>query len=443
MHKKILIILSLLFIAGCAIRKNLVTPFAVPVNKPIRDGDGDPTHGTTYCPPGADGKFDPAAILSNTGMDPAGDGAVSTDGGGCVMRPIQEVWAALNNLEQIKFQDMNSFEATRQINPTPAFTHLYVITYHTSTPIGEQTWTLDWYHGFDQGTFEAPERVNIIYGRTGGSSTISAWSGQITLTKVNSQITSMAMHNRFKSLQGSDKDKGSSSDTVSEMIRHARTVPPDYKRLLDGLTNVPAPVPTPPDSKPPPGPVPGASYCVKDATGKYPAPSQVTTDTENGASVIHIKSCVTAPAATLFNASKNHTVIYWKNANRASAGASGNVLIVNYEKDAWFGLKKIRWSQDWMYQESPRGAPYQVKWAMDPVTSDFPAWSGALGLVAVEPSLTEVSIDNTLLLESVSESATTNRTVSLDLLNDIAGHRAQDFSDTSDLLPDIVDEPAQ
>lgn len=253
MGKELLVVLGVCLISGCAIRDNLQTPFNNPTNTPIlHDGSGDggdPANGQVrYCVPGEDGKYDGAAINVDVTLE-AGDVA-QAKGGGCVLRPIREVWAVLNNVDEMKFEAADRFVANRTVNPKPGLTHLYEITYYKSSGIPISIhWTLEWYHGFGGGTFEAPTSVNVNFQKTLGAGTIPVWQGGIVLTKVTDTVTSVGVLNQFRASQPEDANKQSALDGFNEMIRHMRNGPPDWSRLNTGLKenpDQPDPSPAPP-----------------------------------------------------------------------------------------------------------------------------------------------------------------------------------------------------
>jgi len=232
---KKLIVAVLVLASSCAVRKNLETPYTNPTDKPAVDdgsggGGGDVPTGTKFCMPDANGNFDGATIVLQSGQT-ATDGSAWAEGGGCILRPIRDVWATLNNLEAMKFKAADSFTAVRTVHPKPEFTHLYEITYAKSTIIGPINWTIDWYHGFDKGTFEAPERVNVNYQRIRGTSNIPIWYGGIVLSKINSAVTSIGIRNNFKARQSSAANEASAKSALSEMVTNARTGAPDWNRL--------------------------------------------------------------------------------------------------------------------------------------------------------------------------------------------------------------------
>ena len=227
----------LLTMSGCAIRQNLAsTPFN-PINTlPTNDAqvDKDVSKGTKYCVPSAGGAFiENAPVFKATTLP---SGAASAEGGGCVVRPIREVWAVLNNLEVMKFNEADRFDAVRTINPKADFTHLYSITYFKNTPIGPINFTIDWFHGVGRGTFEDPDQVNIEYQRTKGTSLVPIWQGGIGLIKISETVTSISVRNAFLTRALSvSANIAKSSDQLNEIIMKARGGAPDWNRLTEGV----------------------------------------------------------------------------------------------------------------------------------------------------------------------------------------------------------------
>ena len=227
----------LLTMSGCAIRQNLAsTPFN-PINTlPTNDAqvDKDVSKGTKYCGPSQNGSFaESAPVFAATTLS---TGAASAEGGGCVLRPIREVWAVLNNLEVMKFNEADRFDAARTINPKADFTHLYSITYFKNTPIGAINFTIDWFHGVGKGSFDDPDQVNIEYQRTKGTSLVPIWQGGIGLIKISETVTSISVKNVFLTRALSvSANIAKSSDQLNEIITKARDGEPDWSRLTDGL----------------------------------------------------------------------------------------------------------------------------------------------------------------------------------------------------------------
>lgn len=219
--------------SACAIRANLDTPFTNPENKPGVDVPGDASKGTKYCMPDADDNFDGQTTVVDGGL---GDQGIAwADGGGCVLRPIREVWAALQNIDAMKWVGADRESFTRVDHPKANFTHLYTITSFKGTAIGPIEWTIEWFHGFDIGTFDLPSRVNVKFQKVKGTSNIPIWEGAITLSKVRSGVTSLGFHTNFRARQGNSENVQSAKDTISEIIKKARTAAPDWVMLNTGF----------------------------------------------------------------------------------------------------------------------------------------------------------------------------------------------------------------
>jgi hypothetical protein len=405
-----LLIASLLSLPlGCAIRKDLETPFNNPSNKPVVEVPDDATHGTPFCSPNANGKFDAQTIQMKSGM---GAGGVAwADGGGCVMRPIREVWAALQNLEAMKWDDADSLNFERVDHPNGDFTHLYSITYYKSTIIGNIEWMIEWFHGFDQGTFDAPLRVNISYQRVKGTSNIPVWQGGITLSRVKNGVTSIGIHNEFKARQGNSENVQSAQDAVAEVTRKARAVAPDWARLNTGFRDNPSepdkPIPASGDN-----PI-ETGICVKGTDGKYAATVNFTFGTNNDVAWIKWQGCVNITSASLLSAVQNHAAIKWRNAEKVqSTIVNASEQAVQYRISHWFKPDTV-WTMIWDY------SLIKTAFQITPATREFPAWSGAFTFNEVEPAVTELSLEMQLQTETISDSLNQAKTLAQGLITDL------------------------
>lgn len=398
--------------SGCAIRKDLETPFTNPTNKPAVEVPDDATNGTAFCSPGADGKFDAQTIQMKSGM--GADGIAWADGGGCVLRPIREVWAVLQNLEAMRWDDTDSANFERTDHPNPDFTHLYSVTYYKSTIIGNIEWTIQWFHGFDQGTFDAPTRVNITYQRVRGTSNIPVWQGGITLSRVKNGVTSIGIHNEFKARQSNSENVQSAQDSITEITRKARTVAPDWTRLNTGFRDNP---------EEPDKPVPGtggaseeSGICVKGADGSYPAAANFTSGMNNDVAWSKWQGCVNFSAASLLAAAQNHAAVKWRNAEKVQAAiVSASVQSVQYRISHWFKADTI-WTMIWDY--SPVKAVFQIT----PATREFPVWNGALTFNEIEPSVTELSFEMQLRTEKAGDSLNQAKSLTQGLMTDLTNN---------------------
>lgn len=419
--RNLIIALTVLFIIGCAIRKNLETPFD-PKNKPVIDDGGDKEdkgggdnndkdapNPTRFCAPDSNGNFDSSAITeTKAGMN--GDGSAWHEAGGCVSRPIREVWAVLHNLDVMQWRETDSYTFVRTVKPKDDFTHLNEVTYYKSTIIGQIEWTTQWYHGFDRGTFESPLGVNILYQRVRGTSNIPIWNGGVVLSKVTDKITSIAIRNVFKARQSESENQASSRDTVHELIDKLRQGRADWQRLNEGLTDKP--------TEPPPPPPPGETqFCKRDQHGRYPSEPQTTLDQDNGVSIVQIHACLTRSADSVFITTKNHRAIRWKNATSSTPGAlDGQTQRVAYEISRWF-RPPIRWDMEWNYHATDN--IYVAEYKIDPATANFPTWNGSIQLKMIEAGVTEMVVKNRLLTDSARQSLEQNRALTTSLFNEL------------------------
>jgi len=337
------------------------------------------------------------------------------------MRPIREVWAALQNVEAMRWEDTDRMTFERTDHPNPDFTHLYSITYFKSTIIGNIDWTIQWFHGFDQGTFDAPLRVNVSYKRVKGTSNIPVWQGGITLSRVKNGVTSIGIHNEFKARQSNAENVQSAIDSVVEITRKARTVAPDWAKLNTGFHENP----DEPD-KPVPGggggggtgggPTGGTGICVKGADGRYGAVVDYTFGTSNGVAWTKWHGCVNFTAASLLAAAQNHAAIKWRNAEKVQASVvNASQQAVQYRISRWFRPDMI-WSMIWDYTAA------KAAFMITPATREFPVWNGALEFNEVDRAVTELSLEMQLQTENASDSLNQAKTLTQGLITDLSNN---------------------
>jgi hypothetical protein len=404
---------------GCAIRNDLESaPINPTLKSEVDDTGSDPTRGTKYCSPRSDGQFDDSTISLQSGQTPS-DGSAWAEGGGCIVRPIREVWATLNNLEVTKIDAADRFTYTRAINPKPGFTHLYEITYYKSTIIGEIQWTIDWYHGVSKGTVDAPEEVVIQYDRVRGTSNIPVWHGGITLTKVNNSVTSIAIRNDFKARQSTTDNEQSARDFLDEMVGDSRNGSPDWERLNDGFKDNPS---APDAAASGDGTRALGVFCLKNSEGKYPDHGDIASGTDQGVSWVKLRACLLADASDVFDASKDPDAIRWVNASKESGPGkldASSSQLVSYEKSHFLGFifGTSQWDMSWQYNSvAATPSQYAVLYKVDPATVDFPVWNGKISIGTVESGVASVEIDNELLTNEVSASLEENKKLTLGLL---------------------------
>jgi hypothetical protein len=324
----------------------------------------------------------------------------------------------------MKFKAADSFSYQRTIQPKPDLTHLYEITYYKNTAIGPIDWTIDWFHGFDKGTFVAPQRVNVNYQRVRGTSNIPIWHGGIVLSRVSKSVTSIGIRNEFKARQSSVANEGSARAALTELVLNTRNGAADWSRLNTGLKDNP----DQPDVPVEPAPVSTAPYCVKDKDGHYPAQPDIALASQTGVSMIKVRSCLPLQTQAVYGALHNPLSIRWKNASKANVTSPNHIA---YEKDKFLG-RGAKWNMTWDYKEgSLDSQDFEVTFKIDPATKEFPVWNGSISIQEMEAGVTAVDIDNMLMTDVVSQGEAQNKEVILGLLNDLAavasGHDLADF----------------
>ncbi len=255
MAKAYLLIGLAVSLAGCAIRKNLNTPVTPPVIASGTTGGAltDPelkrampdysrcantataecaALETKFCKPNSKGKYAGNQIHGTAGMN--SDGSAWARGGGCVNRPIREVWAAFNNDTTLDIEAADSYSVDHpKIQLSPTITNFYQLTYYKNAPIvGTISWTLQWFQGVPVGTFEQPQVVEIIYQRSRGTIFMPVWDGKIFLAWLNDSTTAFYMYNHFRSVGQTKSDIIKDAESFGlEMIDKARRIPPNWVNL--------------------------------------------------------------------------------------------------------------------------------------------------------------------------------------------------------------------
>ena len=202
--------------------------------------DPNAIYPTTYCQVDASGN--PSADVLQVTQEEH----VHVLGGGCINRPIREVWGAVLNYPAMKPDDVNDYSATYRpdlVDPSrdEVFAFYLVNTVHALGGLVNPSWTVLWYHAVKIGTFEDPKQIAINYAKIDGTSHINYQSGGWVLERVSSKFTSFAIDQEV-SADRYDINKGTSD--FNSIIGKLRSVTPDMS-LLDAASPVTLPSPTP------------------------------------------------------------------------------------------------------------------------------------------------------------------------------------------------------
>jgi hypothetical protein len=252
MQKNLALTLALLVLASCGKKKD-DSPYTKDPTVPLVDLDTDPPtplvpapphaplppdpHHPHPAPPPLPPQDHPTKYCNKAPSDPdyrdgVGASPGSRDGydfglgGGCMHRPIREVWAAALNQQLMQWVDVDD---SRSLSYTPpaGVAFFFSVNYAVHRFITVD-WDMDWYHTVKAGTKAEPVKLLINYKKVRGTSHISYWEGTIILDRVNDHVTSFAMLNQINADQTSPQD---AADAVKDVYGKLRNGAPDWSRL--------------------------------------------------------------------------------------------------------------------------------------------------------------------------------------------------------------------
>ena len=258
-----LVIISL---AGCGVEKKTNSPLAADPAKPILDlGQGDlppvvkdpepslpptpttpstpstpqnprrpappsppapkkpPVHATRECAPHADGSF-----AADFQVKYGNGSSMWGQGGGCISRPIREVWATALNHALLMWDGVGKTSWNR-LAPQGSLTHTYDVYYAVKRMgIVVAAWHMMWYYSVSKGNLNDPQQILINYHRSSGTTHIPYWEGTIVLEKVTDGVTGFVMRNQINADATKPADAGSA---VSDVFKKLSTGAPDWSQL--------------------------------------------------------------------------------------------------------------------------------------------------------------------------------------------------------------------
>lgn len=194
-------------------RENIDTPF---VGDP-REKVVDNPEITEFCAPDSNGEFSEDTIFDRGAVEEYGWGEI----GGCVLRPIEEAWGVLHNLELIRWEEAERFTFEKEFRPSDGIEYKYSIRYELRRIIRIR-WTMDWYHVIDRGSSERPDRIFINYQKVAGASQFKHWLGGVVLQRVTDNVTSVAIRNELRTVQSINKDEADAFDATEELFKKIR-----------------------------------------------------------------------------------------------------------------------------------------------------------------------------------------------------------------------------
>jgi hypothetical protein len=174
---------------------------------------------TTYCQADSQGNYAEGDVtIADNGTN--ADGHAYAQGGGCVLRSLNDVWSASRNTELFHWNRSDVDSVTLKTDPDAVY--FYEANYSAGPAFFKQHWVMGWYHTVPDGTPSAPKTILIQYQKTSGTSHIAFWQGAITLQAVAANVTSVVMRDEVDADQtGPAESAGSVRDVVGKL----RTLP--------------------------------------------------------------------------------------------------------------------------------------------------------------------------------------------------------------------------
>ncbi len=153
--------------------------------------------------------------------------------GGCVARPIREVWAALMNYDTMRSPDVNEYRISGRPDLVDPSRHLLVVWDISNVHIAlggivKPQWLVRWYYALTYGTTAAPLQVLANYQKVEGTDYISHLSGGYVLDRVSENMTSFVVTESVKAAQ---TDTNRIYKEVSDVLGKIRSAAPNWDAL--------------------------------------------------------------------------------------------------------------------------------------------------------------------------------------------------------------------
>jgi hypothetical protein len=154
-------------------------------------------------------------------------------GGGCISRPIREVWAVILNVSAMKSPDVNEYNfRTRPdlVDPSKKIYFVYDIESVVRRLAGlfEMKWVTQWYHSVTYGSYSAPDQIIVNFQKISGSSHVSYDKEGYTLDRVAPNITSFTMRQIIKAFK---VDNDRVRRNIEEILQKVRSEAPLWSAL--------------------------------------------------------------------------------------------------------------------------------------------------------------------------------------------------------------------
>ncbi|MBI4042712.1 MAG: hypothetical protein HY391_04460 [Deltaproteobacteria bacterium] len=192
-------------------------------NQPLDYSNG------TYCVIGEDRSYhESVTVLSGS----RSEGGYWAEGGGCILRPLKEVWAVGHNQPHLVWDRVDDYSVTVK-EPPQNVTHFYEVLYKVKEFFITVDWTMYWFHSIQRGTFEDPKEVLINFQKVAGTSYIPYWKGSILLKEIAPGVTQFSI--RWL-IDASEQTEAKAAESVRTMYEKFRTGGPNWEPLRPAVS---------------------------------------------------------------------------------------------------------------------------------------------------------------------------------------------------------------
>lgn len=194
MFSRVCFVLCLTLLAACG--DGAPTPFALDPAAPLEAEDRvEPVSSLPegpYCKP-VNGTYTQGLKIASQGRR-SPQGNFFAEGGGCIQRPISEIWEVLRTAPGVKWKEAR----VTQFKPLPAMAPVAWAFEARYANGWIARWIMEWRHTPVAGTADDPEYVVVKYQRVSGIVHIEAWEGAIDLKRLDDDWTSVAQLNEIR-----------------------------------------------------------------------------------------------------------------------------------------------------------------------------------------------------------------------------------------------------
>ncbi len=223
-------VVSVLLLAACG--NGPPTPFvgdptapSLEAEKPTESAVDAPEEGP-YCKI-VGGKYTSSQpVIALTGKS---NGNFWAQGGGCIERPLYELWAVTHNPEIAAWNESDLAAFSQGKDRRVDF---HFETHHEAGPkipfIPRVNWKMDWFQTLTEGSVEHPSYLVVKYVKSEGTSHIGFWEGTFELKALTQSVTSFVMRNEIR---GTRVDSEKSQGAIRDMYLRLKTLKPFWTYL--------------------------------------------------------------------------------------------------------------------------------------------------------------------------------------------------------------------